>query len=54
MQSDSDIADYTYRIKDAWKVGQAGKNNGVVLFVFLEDRKCTSRSAMAWKAHCLM
>src|SRR6478672_10175726 len=39
MQSDSDIADYTYRIKDAWKVGQAGKNNGVVLFVFLEDRK---------------
>ena len=39
MQSDSDIADYTYRIKDAWKVGQAGKNNGVVLFVFLDDRK---------------
>jgi len=39
MESDSDIADYTYRIKDAWKAGQTGKNNGVVLFVFLNDRK---------------
>ena len=41
MQSDSDIEDYTYRVKDAWKVGQTGKNNGVVLFVFLEDAEKT-------------
>src|SRR6516225_1387193 len=27
MQSDSSIEDYTYRIKDAWKVGQRGRNN---------------------------
>jgi uncharacterized protein len=39
MQSDSSIEDYTYRVKDAWKVGQKGLNNGVVLFVFVQDRK---------------
>jgi uncharacterized protein len=39
MQSDSSIEDYTYRVKDFWKVGQAGRNNGVVLFVFVQDRK---------------
>src|SRR5438034_8705450 len=39
MQSDSDIADYTYRVKETWKVGQARKNNGAVLFVFIRDRK---------------
>jgi uncharacterized protein len=39
MQSDSSIEDYTYRVKDAWKVGQKGLNNGVVLFVFVHDRK---------------
>ncbi len=39
MQSDSSVEDYTYRIKDAWKVGQKGLNNGAALFVFIEDRK---------------
>ena len=39
MQSESDIADYTERVADAWKVGQADKRNGAVLFVFIEDRK---------------
>ena len=39
MQSDSSIEDYTYRLKDVWKVGQKGLNNGVVLFVFVQDRK---------------
>ena len=39
MQSDSSIEDYTYRVKDVWKVGQKGLNNGVVLFVFVQDRK---------------
>jgi uncharacterized protein len=39
MQSDSSIEDYTYRVKDAWKVGQKGRNNGVVWFVFIKDRK---------------
>jgi len=39
MQSDSSIEDYTYRVKDDWKVGQKGRNNGVVWFVFIKDRK---------------
>ena len=39
MQSDSDIADYTYRVKETWHVGQKGLNNGAVLFVFITDRK---------------
>jgi uncharacterized protein len=39
MQSDSSIEDYTYRVKDFWKVGQKGRNNGAVLFVFVQDRK---------------
>ena len=39
MQSDSDIADYTQRVAQAWGVGQKGRRNGVVLFVFIQDRK---------------
>jgi uncharacterized protein len=39
MESDSDIFDYTYRVKEQWGVGQKGKNNGAVLFVFVQDRK---------------
>ena len=39
MQSDSDIADYTQRVAQAWGVGQKERPNGVVLFVFIQDRK---------------
>src|SRR6266481_5908152 len=39
MQSDSDIADYTQRMAQAWGVGQKERRNGVVLFVFVQDRK---------------
>jgi uncharacterized protein len=39
MQSDSDIADYTVRVARAWKVGQKDKNNGAVLFVFVQNHK---------------
>jgi uncharacterized protein len=39
MQSDSSIEDYTVRIAQSWKVGQKGKDNGAVLFVFINDRK---------------
>ena len=39
MQSDSSIEDYTVRVARAWKVGQQDVNNGVVLFVFIQDRK---------------
>jgi uncharacterized protein len=39
MQSDSSIEDYTVRVAEAWKVGQKGKNNGAVLFVFTQDHR---------------
>ena len=39
METDSDIADYTQRIAQSWKVGQADKRNGAVLFVFIDARK---------------
>src|SRR2546429_7591308 len=39
MESDSDVADYTQRVAQAWGVGQKERRNGVVLFVFIEDRK---------------
>ena len=39
MQSESDIADYTQRVAQAWGVGQKERRNGVVFFVFIQDRK---------------
>ncbi|HEY4256012.1 MAG TPA: TPM domain-containing protein [Candidatus Udaeobacter sp.] len=39
MQSDSDIADYTQRVAQAWGVGQKERRNGVMLFMFIQDRK---------------
>jgi uncharacterized protein len=39
MDSDSSIEDYTVRVAQSWKVGQKAKNNGAVLFVFIQDRK---------------
>jgi uncharacterized protein len=39
MQSDSSIEDYTVRIAQSWHAGQKGKDNGAVLFVFIQDRK---------------
>jgi uncharacterized protein len=39
MESDSSIEDYTVRVAQSWRVGQKGKDNGAVLFVFVQDRK---------------
>lgn len=39
MQSDSDVADYAQRVAERWGVGQKKTDNGVVLFVFVEDRQ---------------
>lgn len=39
MQSESSIEDYTVRVAQAWKIGQKNRNNGAVLFVFIQDRK---------------
>jgi uncharacterized protein len=37
MQSDSSIEDYTVRVARSWQAGQKDKNNGAVLFVFVQD-----------------
>ena len=39
MESDSSVEDYTVRVAQAWGVGQKGRNNGAVLFVFKDDHK---------------
>jgi len=39
MESNSSIEDYTVRIAQSWKVGLAGKDNGAVLFVFVQSRQ---------------
>src|SRR5437764_13495996 len=39
MQSDDDVAAYTQRVAQSWGVGQKDKRNGVVLLVFVSDRK---------------
>jgi uncharacterized protein len=41
MQSDSDVADYAQRVAQSWAVGQKDRRNGVVLFVFIADRKAS-------------
>ncbi len=39
MQSESSVDDYTQRVAKTWGVGQQGRNNGAVLFVFVENRQ---------------
>ena len=39
MQTDSSVDDYCLRIYRSWQVGQKDKNNGAVLFVFMQEHK---------------
>jgi uncharacterized protein len=39
MQSDSSVEDYTVRVARSWQAGQKDRNNGAVLFVFVQDHK---------------
>ena len=39
MESDSSVEDYTVRVAQAWKAGQKGKDNGAVLFSFMQERQ---------------
>lgn len=41
LESDSSVDDYVRRIIGPWNVGQKEKRNGVVLAVFVDDRKMT-------------
>lgn len=37
MDSTLSLDDYTLRLANAWGIGQRGKNNGVALFIFIQD-----------------
>lgn len=39
MQSDSSVDDYTERVASSWRVGHKDKNNGAVLFVFIQEHR---------------
>src|SRR5262245_30323466 len=39
MQSPSSVEDYVHRIFQAWQIGQKNRNNGVLLAVFVKERK---------------
>ena len=39
METNSSVEDYTVRVAQSWKAGQAGRNNGAVLFVFRDDHQ---------------
>src|SRR5688500_2615874 len=36
---DVPMEDYTFRVAEAWKLGQAETDNGILLFVAVQDRK---------------
>ena len=36
---DAEMVEYSQRVFEAWKPGQEGRDNGVMLFAFAEDRK---------------
>ncbi len=36
---DEDLQDFTNRLFEAWKIGQKNKNNGVLLAIFVKERK---------------
>lgn len=38
LQGDS-LEDFSIRLADAWKVGHKGRDNGLILLIFTEDRK---------------
>ena len=39
MLSDSSIEDYTVRVAQKWGVGQKQRDNGIILFVFSQERR---------------
>jgi uncharacterized protein len=39
MQSDSSVEDYTVRVAQSWHAGLKGKDNGAVLFIFVDSHQ---------------
>jgi hypothetical protein len=46
------VEGYATRVFEAWKLGQKGKDNGVLVVVVLKDRKMRIEVGYGWKAHC--
>lgn len=47
LDTESSLEDYTQRTAAAWKVGQKDKNNGLILFLFVDDG--TGRKAIRYE-----
>ena len=41
VQTDDDIAAYSVRVFQAWKIGQKGRDNGVLLLISIQDHRMT-------------
>jgi uncharacterized protein len=39
MESASSVEDYTVRVAQAWRAGQGSRNNGAVLFAFMQEHQ---------------
>ena len=52
MQSESSVDDYTQRVAKTWGVGQQGRNNGAVLFVFVENRQMFIQTGYGLEGRC--
>ncbi len=39
MESNSAVEDYTVRVAQAWRAGQTARDNGAVLFAFMQEHK---------------
>jgi uncharacterized membrane protein YgcG len=49
MPSQSSIEDFTQRTFQAWQVGQKGRNNGAVFFVFVDDHRMRTTLKAAFR-----
>jgi uncharacterized protein len=39
MEARSSVQEFTHRVAESWRVGQPGRDNGAVLFVFIAERQ---------------
>ena len=52
LPADAELDQFAQDAYRSWKVGQVGRDNGVILFVFLKDRKVRSNTDANSKNGC--